>query len=155
MLLPETRFFLDGGQGIGVQQKISSVQANGGTGGHFAFGIKPPGGLSVHFPPVESGRTPHSVSLRGPRLIKPPRSPQKATPCGMTAARAAGASHGQADQSQPLLCESCSARLDRRNRPSMTSGSGCSRNRISYMASQIGMETCCPAVSAWTALVAK
>mgnify|MGYP007046407881 CR=1 FL=1 len=52
---------------------------------------RPPGGLSVHFPPVESGRTPHSVSLRGPRLIKPPRSPEKPAPCGMTAALAAEA----------------------------------------------------------------
>ena len=49
------------GTGIGVQQKPSSAQANGESGGHFALGIRAPGGLSVHFPPVESG-------LRSPRL---------------------------------------------------------------------------------------
>ena len=39
---------------------------------------------------AEGFGTPRSASLRGPRCILPPRSPHKATPCGMTAARAAG-----------------------------------------------------------------
>ena len=83
--------FWTGDRGLVCSRKYPLCKRTGGPGGISPLVSRPPGGLSVHFPPVESGRTPHSVSLRGPRLIKPPRSPEKPAPCGMTAALAAEA----------------------------------------------------------------
>ena len=46
----------------------SSEQANGGSGGISPLVQGPPGGLSVHFPPVESGRFPRKTGFAGAPL---------------------------------------------------------------------------------------
>ena len=43
----------------------SSESANGGPGGISPLVSRPPGGLSVHFPPVESGRFPRKTGFAG------------------------------------------------------------------------------------------
>ena len=82
------------GRGTGdwcAAENILCASERGDRGGISPLVSRPPGGLSVHFPPVESGRFPRKTSFAGPRLIKPPRSPEKPAPCGMTAALAAEA----------------------------------------------------------------
>ena len=61
-------------RGWGVGVGILCVSERGVPGGISPLVQGPPGGLSVHFPPVESGRMPHRASAAGslcPQARKP------------------------------------------------------------------------------------
>ncbi len=55
-----------GGRGLARSRNHPLCARTGGPGGISPLVQRPPGGLSVHFPPVESGRMPRSEALQGP-----------------------------------------------------------------------------------------
>ena len=83
--------FWTGDRGLVCSRKYPLCKRTGGPGAFRLWYQGPPAAFLSTFRRWKVDDFPAKQVLRGPRLIKPPRSPEKPAPCGMTAALAAEA----------------------------------------------------------------